>query len=429
MRRTGHFSIKEITKVEGHANLDVMLRNGKVEKCELQIYEGQRFFEQILVGRHYSQIPLIVSRICGLCSVSHLSTAIEAVEKAFSVKPSDQTMLLRELAVNAEFIKSHSLHLLFLALPDFLGRESALHFQGKEHKYIHWALDLKKVGTDLIKALGGRIYQTVNIRPGGFTLLPRQQQLDALLPELRKAKKIAVDVIELFASFREQFAFARKTESVSLVGNKYCLLCGQIHCSDGTVVPEEEYLNHVREFVVPYSTARQARFNGGEYRVGALARINLNQKELCDSAKKIMRDLKLRFPTHQIYYNNIAQAIELLQCIESCIEIIELLQIRKEPMAEIKARESHGIGVTEAPRGTLYHYYSFDSKGFVREANIVVPTLQNSRNIESDLREFIPTLLPMPQERANLQIEKLVRAYDPCISCATHFLRVNWEKK
>ena len=147
MHKTGHFSIKEITKVEGHANLDVEMKDGKVEKCELQIYEGQRFFEQLLVGRHFTQVPLIVSRICGFCSISHLNTAIEAVEKAFSVKPSEQTLLLRELATNAEFIKSHALHLMLLVLPDFLGRESALQFDKEEHRYIHWALNLKKAGS------------------------------------------------------------------------------------------------------------------------------------------------------------------------------------------------------------------------------------------------------------------------------------------
>jgi len=429
MNRTGRFSIKEISKVEGHTNLEVELYNGKVERCELQIYEGQRFFEQLVIGRHYSQVPLIVSRICGFCNISHLNTAIEAIERAFSVKPSDQALLLRELATNAEFIKSHALHLMFLVLPDFLHKESILDFNKKEQRYIKQALDLKKAGTDLLKVLGARVYPSVNIRVGGFSLLPKQAELNRLLPKLRKAKEIAGEVIELFADFKDEFPFARKTEYVGLVGSRYCLLCGQIHCSEGTIIEEEDYLNHVKEFVVPYSTAKEASFNGKEYQVGAQARLNLNQKELCPEAKERMKDLGLRFPSHKIYYNNIAQAIELLQCIESSIETIELLQLRKEPLAEIKPREAEGIGVTEAPRGTLYHCYRFDAKGFVREADMVIPTLQNSRNIELDLVQFIPSLLKLPLEKANLEIEKLIRAYDPCISCATHFLKVNWKKR
>lgn len=427
MHKTGSFSIKEITKVEGHANLEVSLRAGKVEKCELQIYEGQRFFEQMLVGRHFSQIPLIVSRICGFCSMSHLGTSIDAIENAFGIKAQDQNLMLRELASNAEFIKSHSLHLLMLVLPDFLGRESALQFNEKEHKYLHWAMDLKKIGTDLIRCLGGRPYHTASIRPSGFTQLPKQQSLEKLLPDLKKAREIAIDVIKLFNSFKEKFPFERKTEYVGLVGSNYCLLCGEVRCSDGTVIQKDDYLDHVKEFVIPYSTAKEASFNGKEYQVGAQARINLNQKELCSRARALIKDLRLHFPSHKAYYNNIAQAIELLQCIETSIEIIGLLSLEKHALPKIKPREAEGIGATEAPRGTLYHRYSFDAKGFVKEANIVVPTLQNNRNIESDLKQFIPTLLKMPQEKANLEIEKLIRAYDPCISCATHFLKVKWK--
>ncbi|MBN2066955.1 MAG: nickel-dependent hydrogenase large subunit, partial [Candidatus Diapherotrites archaeon] len=164
-------------------------------------------------------------------------------------------------------------------------------------------------------------------------------------------------------------------------------------------------------------------------KVGAQARLNLNHKELYPAVKEKVKALNIKFPNHSIYFNNIAQAIELLQCIESSIEIIELLNLEKEPIQKIVPRQAEGIGVTEAPRGTLYHRYSFDSKGFVRDADLVIPTLQNNRNIESDLVEFIPSLLEMPQEKANLEIEKLIRAYDPCISCATHFLKVNWKGK
>jgi coenzyme F420-reducing hydrogenase alpha subunit len=428
MHTTCSFSIKEITKIEGHANLNIELRNGRVEKCELNIFEGQRFFEQMLVGKHFSQVPLIVSRICGFCNTSHLNTSIEAIEKAFSVKPSDQTLMLRELATNAEFIKSHVLHLVFLVLPDFLGKESAFDFTGEETRYLRWAMDLKKVASDLLKALGGRVYPTISIRPGGFTALPTQSELNAMLPALRKAKETASALVDLIDSFKQQFPFERKTEYVALVGSKYCMLCGQVRCSDGTIVPEGQYAKHIKEFIVPYSTAKQAHFNGKEYMVGSLARMNMNQKELCDSAIEKIALLGLRFPSNKIYYNNIAQAIELLQCIESSIEIIESLKLRKEPLSQIVPKEAEGIGITEAPRGTLYHHYSFDSKGLIRQVNIIVPTLQNNRNIELDLHSFIPTLLDLPQEKAELEIEKLIRAYDPCISCATHFLKVNWRK-
>jgi len=429
MHSSGHFSIKSMTKVEGHANLDVELYNGEVNKCELQIYEGQRFFEQMAVGRSYSEIPLIVSRICGLCNVSHLNTAMEAVEKAFEVPLSEQAIMLRNLATNGEFIKNHALHLFFLVLPDYLHKESVLDFGEKEHHLIHWALDLKKAGTDIVKLLGGRVYQTAGIVPGGFTLVPEKKQLDALLKTLADARKIAVEAIKLFASFESQLPFERKTDYLALVSPDYGFVKGELRSSSGLAIKEEDMLKHVHEFIVPYSNAKQADLNGKDFRSGALARINLNQKALEGSARDLIKSLGLRFPSDKVYYNNLAQAIELLHCIDSSARIILGLKVKKEPMAKIRPKEAIGIGVTEAPRGTLYHEYSFDEKGIVKKANIIVPTNQNSRTIEADLTKFIPSLLSLPQEKANLEIEKLVRAYDPCISCATHFLKVNWGKK
>ena len=429
MHKDSHFSLKEITKIEGHTNLDIELRDGKAEKCELGIFEGQRFFEQMVVGKHYSQVPLITARICGLCNVSHLSTAIEAVERAFGVKASEQTMALRELATHGEFIKSHALHLVFLALPDFLGKETALDFTGEEHRYIHWGLDLKKAGTDIVRLLGGRAYQTVSIRPGGFTALPKQGSLEALLPQLEEARKLSVELLGIFGGLKEKFPFERETEYAAIVGPKYSFIEGEIQCTDGTRVPKENALSHVKEFAVPYSAAKHALFNGKSFKVGSQSRMNLNQNELHGSAKKAMSDLKIKFPSHKAYYNNLAQAIELLHCIESSIDIISGIKIRKESMAEIKPREASGLGVTEAPRGTLYHQYSFDANGYIKGANLVIPTLQNNHNIEEDIKALIPEIIGLPQEKAELEIEKLVRSYDPCISCATHFLKVNWAKK
>ncbi len=428
MHKTGCFSIKEITKIEGHANLDVELKDGEVEKCQLKIYEGQRFFEDMLKGRHFSQIPLIVSRICGLCNVSHLNTSIEAIENAFDINVSEQTNILRDLATNGEFLKSHALHLFFLVLPDYFGKESVLEFSKEENKFLNWGLNLKKSGTDIVKLLGGRIYQTVGIRPGGFTMLPKQEQLDKCLLLLEKERKTAIDTIKLFASFSEKLSFERKTDYLALVDSNYSFVKGKLCFASGKVIEEADMLKHIEEFIVPYSNAAQTSFEGKSFRVGSLARINLNQKALEPAAQDIIRELGLSFPNNKIYHNNTAQAIELLHLIDSSIRIIKELKLEKEPMQEIKPKECVGIGVTEAPRGTLYHQYSFDEKGFVKKANIVVPTNQNNHTIEEDLKEFIPTLLDLPQEKANLEIEKLVRAYDPCISCATHFLKVNWKK-
>ncbi len=426
MHDSEDFYLRNITKVEGHANLSLKLRNKKVESCEFRITESQRFFEEIVEGRHFSQIPLIVARICGLCSSSHLITAIEAIERALDFSPSEQTLLLRELATNAEFLKSHSLHLYMLALPDYLNKESVLRFEEKEHHFIHDGLELKKAGTDVLIALGGRPHQTVNLRVGGFTRFPPQEKIDAVRKTLEQAREKAIDAIKLFSGFAKKNTFARKTNYVALVGSGYCLLCGAIKCTDGTIVDEEHYLDHLHEFLVPYSTAKQDKFNGEEYMVGALARMNLNKKEMYPSVKKLIKENKLKFPNQSPFYNNVSQALELLQCIEHSLKIIDELHVRKEPIPKIKPRESEGIGVTEAPRGVLYHSYKLNSRGFIESGNIVVPTLQNCRNIEGDLKQFVPTLLSKPREKAEYEIEKLIRAYDPCISCSTHFLKVRW---
>lgn len=429
MKETGHFAIKEITKVEGHANLDVEMDSGKVKKCELQIYEGQRFFESMLLGRDYSQVPLIVSRICGLCNVSHLNTSMKAVEKAFGIEVSEQTETLRQLATNGEFIKSHALHLFFLVLPDFLGRESVLDFGKEEQKFLLHGIALKKAGTEMVRLLGGRIYQTVSIRPGGFTKWPDEKQLRQCLRLLEKERHLAIEAIRLFASFRDSFPFQRKTEYLALTDENYSFVKGAIQSSTGLAVKDEEMTTHVHERILPYSSAKQASLGGQDFRVGALARINLNQKALEPAALDLVQELGLKFPSHRVFDNNLAQAIELLHLFDSSIRILKDFKLQKESAQQIRPCDSTGIGVTEAPRGTLYHEYKFDSKGIVQRANIIVPTNQNAHTIESDLAEFIPSLLDLPQEKANLEIEKLVRAYDPCISCATHFLKVKWKKQ
>lgn len=426
MHSNEEFSLHDITKIEGHANLEVKLRSGIVEKCEFQVVENHRFFESLALGKSFEEIPLIMSRICGFCCSSHLNTAIEACEKALGIEASEQTLLLRELSTNMEFLKSHSLHLYLLSLPDFLGKESVLHFDKAEQEFIHRVLHLKEVATHALNVLGARAYHTVNVRIGGFSKFPSQKELEKLQRELEGLKHIALDTIELFAGFVSGKLFERKTNYVALVGKDYCLLCGNIQCSDGTVVLENDYLGHLKEFVLPYSTAKEAKFNGKEYQVGALARINLNEKELCSEARKAIKEFKLKFPNESAFYNNVAQAVEILQCIESSIKILSELKIRNEPLQKFSPRESIGIGVTEAPRGVLYHAYKIGADGLIKDANVVVPTLQNSRNIEEDLKQFIPMLLHLPKEKAELEIEKLIRAYDPCISCATHFLKVKW---
>lgn len=421
-----HLFLKNISKIEGHAHLSLDVKKGEVKNVEFKVSENKRFFEKIILGRRAEEIPLLVSRICGFCSSSHCTTAIEAVEKAFEVEVSEQTDMLRDLLLNGEFLKSHSLHLFFLALPDYLGKESVLEFDKKQHKLIHLGLDLKKLGTEILQMVGGRAYHTTNELVGGFKKIPEKKELESLLPSLEQGRSKAEKAIRLFVKFKPQFE--RETDYVGLVNKDYSFLAGDIISSAGVCIPEELYSMYLEEIVVPYSLAKEAKFAGKEFMVGALARINLNRQNLGRKTKKIIRKLKLPFPSHSPFLNNLAQAVELYQCIDSSIYLINEIKCRRENLKKIKPREAIGIGITEAPRGVLYHEYEFNKSGKIKNSNIIVPTQQNTRNIEEDIKEFLPPLLDLPKPRIELELEKLIRAYDPCISCATHFLEVDWKQ-
>ena len=427
MHENEDFFIKDITKVEGHANLSLKVRKGSVESCQFRVTESQRFFEDMVKGRHFSQIPLIVSRICGLCSSSHLTTALEAIEDALGVEPGEQTIKLRSLSILGEFIKSHALHLYMLALPDYLGKDSVLEFDKNQHQYIHDALDLKKSGTDLLTALGGRAHHTVNHRIAHVTRVPNKEKLEKVKAGLEAVREKAMQTVSLFDSFAKNYSFERKTNFVALKGENYPLFQGKtIHCTDGTVVDKQGLMKHLKEFVIPYSTAKQAAFNQSDYVVGANARIALNSKQLHPEAKKALKQCSTKLPNKSPFSNNLCQAIELVHCIESALAILQNFSPRNVPAPKITPKAGTGIGVTEAPRGLLYHTYTLDEKGFVTESNKVIPTQQNIKSIELDLKKFVPTLLSKPKPKAELEMEKLIRAYDPCISCSVHFLKVKW---
>lgn len=418
--------LKDITKIEGHATLDVTVRDKEVKSVKFAVTENRRFFENLVTGQSYKDIPGIVGRICGFCSIAHMLASIHAIEDAFNVAPSTQTLLLRELLAHAGLLKSHALHIYFLALPDYLGKESALDFNAREHEYIHQALRLKRTGTDMLKAIGRRGLHSLPLRPGGFSALPTKEELSELRKKLVAARKDAEEAVELFNKFNSKYAFEHETNYIGLTGKGYCIACGNVTASNGVTFTNKEYSKYLKENDVSYSTARQAKFFNKDFMVGALARININQKELSKPVKKKMRALGIKFPQYSPFSNNLAQALEMMHSIEDTIRIIDTLKLRKEPLPKINPKATTGHGLTEAPRGTLYHEYTFNPKGVAKHANIIVPTSQNQIRIEKDVAEFLPSILNLKQKQIELELEKLIRAYDPCISCATHFLKVNW---
>ncbi len=421
--------MKNITKIEGHANLSLKVRNGAVEAVRFSPYENNRFFEKIIVGRHYSEAPGMVARICGFCSAAHLLTAIEACENALGIEVSDQTAKLRELLAIGGAIVSHSLHLYFLALPDYLKVSSALELSESKHGLLHQALRIKKAGTTLQERIGGRALHMLSPCIGGFAKLPSKEDLLAAEKALEAARKDVLEAIGLFASLKPQLNYGRSCDYLAVAGKKYSLLYGNVFESSGVTIPAERYKRYLHEISVPYSTSKQVEFQGRSFMVGALARMNLNSSEMQRSVKKQVKKHGLEFPSQSPYDNNLAQAIELLQFVDSSLEIINGIKIRSEkPRQPAKHTTGMrtGVAISEAPRGTLFHEYALNSSGRIANAHIIVPTSQNSRRIEDDLRGFVPKILHKPKREIVLDIEKLIRAYDPCISCATHFLRVKW---
>jgi len=417
--------------VEGHGSLVIDIKNRKVKDLRLNIFEGSRFFEPLLKGRGYDEVPEISSRICGICVIAHHLTAVKAVEKALGVTPSEQTIELRKLLDLAGLVQSHVLHLYFLALSDYLGYESTLAMIGEHPEVVKRALRMKKLANDASELIAGSPMRQATPVIGGFTSLPTKHQLEHLLRRMKDAKTDAIKTLDLFASLKVP-EFERKVECFALAKEKtFAIYDGeQIASTEGLYFPVEEYQQHIKEFVVPYSTAKHSISvsTGESFLVGALARINVNKQHLSDGAKEAMDRIEVRFPNYNPYMNNLAQALEIVHSIDQIVCTLEkLLDVGvKDEKPEVKVRAGEGVAATEAPRGTLYHHYKINNAGRVEYANIITPTAQNLKNMEEDLKAVVPQLLDLPKDEIVLNLEKLIRAYDPCISCSTHFLETKF---
>jgi len=420
--------LDHITKIEGHATLTVAIDNGQVRRCELGSFEGSRYFEGLLRGRKCYEAPELTSRICGICSCIHTITSIQAVENALGIKPTEQTQMLRELMILGERIRSHAAHLYFLALPDYLGFESALAMGTKYKEEVLRALRLTKLGNEVVSAIGGRAMHPVSAQVGGMLKLPQQEQIDELRRQLQDAQADAMAVGKLFAKLKNP-SFESPTEYFSLSdGINIPTLDGDL-VSQSHKFKKEEYHKYLEEYHEPYSTANFVVKKEKRYMVGTLARLNNNYRYLSKNAKKLMNDAKVKFPITNPFMNNFCQAVELIHTIDKAVEICRKIKIKEEAPAELKFKKSRGIGICEAPRGILIHDYEINEKGEITKANIITPTCQNLLNMQEDIKAFLPSVLKLPEKKLVLEIEKLIRSYDPCFSCSSHFLRVKWVRK
>ncbi len=418
-------TLENISKTEGHADLDIKVLGGKVTDVKFKISENKRFFTQAIKGKPLVGLPQLVSRICGTCSIAHLTCCTEAAERALGIEPSEQTMLLRKLSMYGLMIRDHAMHLYLFVLPDLFGKDSVLEFDESQHELVHQAFDVKGAGNNMSKIIAGRSVHATIPQIGSFSKIPKKEETSKIVEELKGIRNHVIELVDIFHECK--FEFKRSSNFVALATKDFSFLEGEIRSSSGTKVKESDYWDFLTRVVIPYSQATGFKFEGKEYMVGALSRLNLNKDALHKDTKRELSDVLKIFPSDNVYHNNLAQAVEILHSIDHSIELLETAKFKEEPKPEVKIKEGQGIGVIEAPRGTLYYMLSVDNDGKIKYGNLVIPTAQNQIKMENDIKELIPQILDKSREEIELELEKLIRAYDPCMSCASHFLRVNWK--
>lgn len=419
-------NVHQITRVEGHGNIVLNAKNGRIEELRWEAPESPRFFEAMLRGRYYQDVPYIASRICGICSIAHSTASIQATEAALGIQPSAQTLLLRKLLYNAEMLESHVLHVLFLAAPDFLGVGSVFPLVETHRDVVLMALRLKRLAYNLAEILAGRKTHPLSCVVGGFVKLPNVNELETIRERLGHALVDLDTVVELFKTLKVP-DFIRETEYIALKDPKeYAFITGEIASTDAGTIPLSDYLEVTNEFCVPHSTAKYTKNKRDSYMVGALARFNINHNQLLPRAKQAAKELELVAPCHNPFMITVAQLVETFHVVEGSINLIDQILDRglKEENNRIRVRAGRGIGAVEAPRGILFHDYTYDENGVLTKANCIIPTNQNHNNIQKDMEALVPTILNRPENEIKHTLEMLVRAYDPCISCSTHLLSI-----
>lgn len=433
MRRTAPtrtINVNALARVEGEGALLIKTKGKKVLDAKLRIYEPPRFFEALLRGRHYIEAPDITARICGICPVAYQITAAQAMENACGVEVAGTLRDLRRLIYCGEWIESHALHVYMLHAPDFLGYDSVLEIARRSPKIVQTGLQLKKVGNELVALLGGREIHPINVRVGGFYKVPSKQELVPMVERLRLAREAAQATVRWVSGFKFP-EFEQEYEFVALRHrDEYPINEGRLVSSNGLDIPTSEFESNLIEEHVPHSNALHSHTkNGGTYITGPMARVNLNFDKLPASTQKAAKQAGLKPPCRNPFKSIIARSVEILYACEEALRLIEKYEPPPAPHIRVNPRAGTGYGCTEAPRGILYHRYAIDDAGTIVNAKIVPPTSQNQSRIEEDLRHFVEANLRLPADKLTWRCEQLVRNYDPCISCATHFLRLRIERE
>lgn len=435
MHKNEDITIDSITKIEGNAELRVKIGDdGKVSDLKFIIEDYKRFYTDAVKHKYYGGVPSTLSRICGTCSTAHLIASIEAIEKAFGIhdKVTPQTILLRNLTMNGMIIRDHALHLYIFSLPDVLGIDSILDIsdddKSLEHQLLHDGFDLKAVGNKLSTTFAGAAVHAPYPVVGGFLKTPKED-LNPLIEELKGCREKVLRGMEVFFNWKE--VLNRNTDFIALVNDKFNFLDGKINVDNRKIVSEEDFPTLLSEVVIPYSQSMGYTLKDSkeDFMTGSLARVNLNKASLNVNTLRDAKKYVDVFPSINVYHNCLAQAIEILHCIDNSIEILTNLKLVDEKPITFEVKAGEGVGVIEAPRGTLYHRIKLDEKGIVIDADVVVPTSQNVINIENDLKEFFnQNVDKLETPELKKKAEEIIRAYDPCMSCTTNFLKIKVER-
>jgi len=420
--------VAPISRVEGHGDLVLNVKDKKVEKLIFRIPESPRFFEAMLEGKNWDKPSHITSRICGICSVAHTYASIRATENAFGIVPNDMILKLRKLIIHHEIVQSNALHVYFLAAPDFLGVGSVIPLVETHPAVVDIALRVKKLANDMVRMIGGRAIHPIRTVVGGFTKIPSEEEMLQMKEMLKGAYPDLETSLEVLKTL-DLPAFERETEYVSLSNTEdYAHYDGNIKSTDGWEIDPIDYLNKIKEKVVQHSTAKHCWAERDSFMVGALSRFNNNHDQLSDNAKRFAEEFGLKAPCYNTYMNSIVQFVEIVHSVDDSIRLIdELLEEgmnEDEAMVEVKPKAGRGVGAVEAPRGLLIHDYTYNDDGSIEKANLVIPTGMNYGNIERDMNALVPDIIEKSEDEIRLACEMMIRAYDPCISCSTHFLNV-----
>jgi sulfhydrogenase subunit alpha len=429
MRMSGKtIKVNYLARVEGEGSLQIKTRGQQVTDVKLRIFEPPRFFEAFMRGRMFSEAPDITARICGICPVAYQMSACHAMEDALGARVEGPLREMRRLLYCGEWIESHALHVYMLHAPDFLGYEDAIQMAREHGEIVQRGLRLKKTGNEIMSVLGGREIHPVNVRVGGFYKIPAKQDIAALVEKLKWAREAALETVRWTAKLPMP-QFERDYEFVALRHpDEYPFNEGRLVSNKGLDIAVREYDHHFSEQHLAYSNALHSVLNErGAYFVGPLARYNLNFERLSPLAKQAAKEAGLGPICRNPFQSIIVRSVEILYACEEGLRILEQFERPEKPAIEVPPRVGTGYGCTEAPRGILYHRYRLNEQGVILDAKIVPPTSQNQKTIEDDLRDFVPPRIALPIDELQRQCEQAVRNYDPCISCATHFLKLRLE--